>query len=104
MFFLFVVGVCKGKFSTVFDWVRKRPDNTFIYNTYFFRENLYWMYENHANRTRYGDPLFIAREWQDVPDKPDGYVHVWYFTGNTVVDDAFFFRGKLPCIVYKLNW
>ncbi|PVD30417.1 hypothetical protein C0Q70_09683 [Pomacea canaliculata] len=89
-----IYGVCKGQFSSVFDWVRKRPDNTFIYNTYFFRENHYWMYENHANRTRYGDPLYIAREWKGVPDSPDGYLHTWYYTGTDIVDEAFFFKGK----------
>nr|KAG5688239.1 hypothetical protein BaRGS_034281 [Batillaria attramentaria] len=95
-----IYGVCKGRFSTVFDWVRKRPDNQFIYNTYFFRENHYWMYENHANRTRYGDPLYIAREWNGVPNNPDGYVHTWYFTGTEIIDEAFFFKGEH---YYKYN-
>ncbi|KAL8623615.1 hypothetical protein ACOMHN_051057 [Nucella lapillus] len=89
-----IYGVCKGEFSTVFDWVRKRPDNQFIYNTYFFRENHYWMYENHANRTRYGDPLYIAREWEKVPNKLDGYLHLWYFTGTDIVNEAYFFKGE----------
>ncbi|XP_069139651.1 matrix metallopeptidase-21-like [Argopecten irradians] len=93
-------GVCKGRFSAVFDWVRKRPDNQFIFNTYFFRENHYWMYENHANRTRYGDPLYIAREWKGVPDDVDAYIHVWYFAGNVIIDDAYFFKGEN---YYKYN-
>ncbi|XP_041371054.1 matrix metalloproteinase-21-like [Gigantopelta aegis] len=95
-----IYGVCKGVFSTVFDWVRKRPDNSFIYNTYFFRGNHYWMYENHANRTRYGDPLYIAREWENVPDSVDGYLHMFYFTGTAMVDDAFFFKDDN---VYKYD-
>lgn len=86
-------GVCKGHFDTLFDWVRKRPDNQFIYNTYFFRQNRYWMYENHANRTRYGDPLYIAREWDGVPDGIDAYIHVWYFTETTMANEAYFFKG-----------
>ncbi|XP_059176612.1 matrix metallopeptidase-21-like [Physella acuta] len=82
-----IYGVCTGKFSTVFDWVRVRADNELIYNTYFFRENHYWMYDNHNNRTRYGDPLFIAREWDGVPDNPDGYVQFTpYF--------SYFFKGE----------
>ncbi|XP_050396044.1 matrix metallopeptidase-21 [Patella vulgata] len=89
-----IYGVCKGKFSTVLDWVRKRPDNSFIFNTYFFRDNHYWMYENHANRTRYGDPLRIAREWSGVPNLVDGYAHIWYITGNQMVDKAFFYKGE----------
>ncbi|ESO91057.1 hypothetical protein LOTGIDRAFT_122269 [Lottia gigantea] len=86
--------VCKGKFSTVLDWVRKRPDNSFIFNTYFFRDNHYWMYENHANRTRYGDPLRIAREWSGVPNLVDGYAHIWYIAGSAIVDKAYFFKGE----------
>ena len=86
-------GVCKGPFSTVFDWVRKRPDGQIIYNTYFFRHNHYWMYENHANRTRYGDPLYIAREWDGVPDNVDGYAHVWAKHGGEV-GDVYFFKGE----------
>lgn len=89
-----IYGVCKGTFNTAFDWVRRRPDNQLIYNTYFFRDNHYWMYENHANRTRYGDPLYIAREWDGVPDNLDGYVHVLLFNGNDVVDEAYFFKGQ----------
>ena len=52
------------------------------------------MYENHANRTRYGDPLYITNEWGSIPDEPDGYAHVWYYSGSTVVDEAYFFKGK----------
>ena len=86
--------MCKGKFNTVFDWLRKGENGQFIYNTYFFRGHLYWMYENHANRTRYGDPLFINREWAGIPDEPDGYAHVFFFNGVNVVDDAYFFKGN----------
>ncbi|CAG5125753.1 unnamed protein product, partial [Candidula unifasciata] len=89
-----IYGVCKGSFNTVFDWVRRQPDNKFIYNTYFFRDNHYWMYENHANRTRYGDPLYIAREWEGVPDNVDGYVHIWLVDGGAVIDNVFFFKGE----------
>ena len=87
----------------VFDWVRKRPDNQFIYNTYFFRSTQYWMYENHAHRTRYGDPLYIAREWEGVPSDVDGYAHVWYFNGSSIVNDALFFKGNYVGIVINNN-
>lgn len=87
--------MCKGSFNTVFDWVRKTPNNQLIYNTYFFRQNQYWMYENHANRTRYGDPLYIALEWKGVPDNIDGYLHIWYFGGTTITDDTYFLKGML---------
>ncbi|XP_076461306.1 matrix metalloproteinase-21-like [Babylonia areolata] len=95
-----IYGVCKGSFSTVFDWVRRRPDNELIYNTYFFRGDHYWMYENHANRTRYGDPLYIAREWEGLPNRVDGYLHLWYFHGGLVVNEAYFFQGDH---YYKYN-
>ncbi|KAL4232259.1 Matrix metallopeptidase 21 [Mactra antiquata] len=95
-----VYGVCKGRFTTVFDWVRKNEKGSFIFNTYFFRGNHYWMYENHSNRTRYGDPLYVTSEWRGVPDEPDGYAQVFYITDNIVVDDAYFFKGEN---VYKYD-
>ncbi|XP_014680153.1 PREDICTED: matrix metalloproteinase-21-like [Priapulus caudatus] len=82
-------GVCSGKFDTVFDWIRRRPDGQFIYNTYMFRNNRYWMYENRYNRTRYGDPLKIEPEWKGLESNIDGYAHVWTYTENTV----YFFKG-----------
>lgn len=95
-----VYGVCKGQFNTVFDWVRRNEKGTFIFNTYFFRGNHYWMYENHANRTRYGDPLYITSEWGGIPDDLDGYAQVFYIADNVVVDDAYFFKGE---DVYKYD-
>ncbi|WAR21721.1 MMP21-like protein [Mya arenaria] len=94
-------GVCKGKFNTVFDWVRRNDRGKYIFNTYFFRQQYYWMYENHANRTRYGDPLPITNEWRGVPDEPDGYAHVLIITvDNNIVDDAYFFKDE---DVYKYD-
>ncbi|XP_045190503.1 matrix metallopeptidase-21-like [Mercenaria mercenaria] len=96
-----VYGVCKGRFNTVFDWIRKNDKGTsFIFNTYFFRGNHYWMYENHANRTRYGDPLYITTEWAGIPDDPDGYAQVFYISGSDVEDDAYFFKDD---DVYKYD-
>ncbi|XP_076308178.1 matrix metalloproteinase-21-like [Tachypleus tridentatus] len=84
-----IYGVCEGRFDTVFDWVRKRPDGETIYNTFFFRNDHYWMYENRFNRTRYGDPRYIKPEWKGLPKDIDGYVHIWTYTQ----DDAYFFKG-----------
>lgn len=85
-----IYGTCEGQFDTVFDWVRQRPDGSYIYNTYFFRGYHYWMYENRFNRTRYGDPLPIQPEWNGIPTHIDAFVHVW-----THVDDAtYFFKGR----------
>lgn len=95
-----IAGVCKGRFNTVFDWLRKGENGQFIYNTYFFRGNHYWMYENHANRTRYGDPLYISREWLGIPNEPDGYAHVFFYNGVNVVNDAYFFKGTLRWCMY----
>ncbi|GFU45318.1 matrix metalloproteinase-21 [Nephila pilipes] len=85
-----IYGICEVRFNTVFDWVRRRPDGQLIYNTYFFRDNRYWMYENRYNRTRYGDPLSIMPEWKGIPDNIDGYTHVWTYTE----DSAYFFKGQ----------
>ncbi|XP_022242340.1 matrix metalloproteinase-21-like [Limulus polyphemus] len=84
-----IYGDCDGRFDTVFDWVRRRDDGELIYNTFFFRNDHYWMYENRYNRTRYGDPRNIKPEWKSLPDKIDAYVHVWTYTKN----EAYFFKG-----------
>ena len=102
MLFVFA-GVCKGRFNTVFDWVRRNDKGKFIFNTYFFRGNHYWMYENHANRTRYGDPLYITTEWGGVPPEPDGYAQVLYLDETQVVDHAYFFKGRLDSIVLVIS-
>ena len=78
----------------VFDWVRKRhDDDMYVFNTYFFRKSHYWMYENHANRTRYGDPLSIVREWKGLPVNMDGYAHIWYYKNEVWEDITVFFQG-----------
>lgn len=61
------------------------------------------MYENHANRTRYGDPLYITTEWAGIPDEPDGYAQVFYINGNNVVDNAYFFKGMIISLVIVLK-
>ncbi|KAM9310941.1 matrix metalloproteinase-21-like [Gastrophryne carolinensis] len=87
-------GSCDGSFSTIFDWVRKersaRGDTIYRFNTYFFKNGWYWMYENKSNRTRFGDPLPIRTGWRGIPGKDiDAYVHVW--TWN--MDAQYFFKG-----------
>nr|XP_014353447.1 PREDICTED: matrix metalloproteinase-21-like [Latimeria chalumnae] len=84
-----IYGVCEGPFKTVFDWVWK-SDQTYRFNTYFFRSDRYWMYENRYNRTRYGDPNFITIGWPGVPNSNiDAYVHI--FASNR--DAQYFFKG-----------
>ncbi|XP_069774061.1 matrix metalloproteinase-21-like [Narcine bancroftii] len=87
-------GVCEGPFDTVFDWVRRGrgPDGRQViaFNTYFFRDSWYWMYENHNNRTRYGDPLPICSGWRGIPRAGiDAFVHVCTWSK----DAAYFFKG-----------
>lgn len=85
-----IYGICRGKFDSVFDWVRPRyEDGENIYNTYFFRDDKFWMYENKFNRPRYGDPLSI-KKWPGLPDNIDAYVHVWYPN----LDARYFFKGR----------
>ncbi len=74
-------GVCRGSFSIVFDWLRKELDATgtnykYIFNTYFFRDEKYWLYENRYNRTRFGDPLVISRSWSGLPAGVQTYAQV----------------------------
>nr|XP_020460869.1 matrix metalloproteinase-21 [Monopterus albus] len=87
-------GVCKGRFNTVFDWVRKEktPYGEVIirFNTYFMRDGWYWLYENKNNRTRYGDPVALQIGWRGIPiDGVDAYVHVW----SRKRDAVYFFKG-----------
>ncbi|XP_078711195.1 matrix metalloproteinase-21-like [Lampetra fluviatilis] len=87
-------GVCEGSFNAVFDWIReeRNRDGQLIrrrFNTYFFRRQWYWMYENAKNKTRSGDPAPIARGWKSIPDSVDAYVHV----SGLSRDEAYFFKG-----------
>ncbi|XP_062913398.1 matrix metalloproteinase-21-like [Mobula hypostoma] len=87
-------GVCEGPFDTVFDWVRRErgPDGKLVvaFNTYFFRDSWYWMYENRNNRTRYGDPLPICTGWHGIPRAGiDAFVHVCTWSK----DASYFFKG-----------
>ncbi|KAA0724819.1 Matrix metallopeptidase-21 [Triplophysa tibetana] len=87
-------GVCQGRFSAVFDWIRKEltpyGEVTVRFNTYFMRDGWYWLYENRNNRTRYGDPVAVPVGWNGLPDSGvDAYVHVW----NRKTDAVYFFKG-----------
>ena len=88
-------GKCEERFDTVFDWVRpNRDENGYmtgvIYNTFFFADGRYWMYENSKGRTRYGDPLLIRGGWQGIASRQiDGILHVWSRTWDVL----FFFAG-----------
>ncbi|XP_037777210.1 matrix metalloproteinase-21-like [Penaeus monodon] len=85
-----IYGRCVGKFSTVFDFLRWRADGSLSYNTYFFRGDHFWMYENKYNRTRFGDPLYIDTEWRGLPGDIDAYTHI--FTSTR--DSHLFFKGE----------
>ncbi|KAM4636956.1 matrix metalloproteinase-21 [Discoglossus pictus] len=87
-------GSCEGPFDVVFDWIRKERNQygelVVRYNTYFFRDGWYWMYENRNNRTRYGDPITVATGWHGIPTQNiDAFVHVWTWTK----DASYFFSG-----------
>ncbi|XP_028991154.1 matrix metallopeptidase-21 [Betta splendens] len=86
-------GGCRGRFSTVFDWIKKEktPYGEVIrFNTYFMRGGWYWLYENKNNRTRYGDPVALQIGWRGIPkDGVDAYVHVW----SRKRDAMYFFKG-----------
>ncbi|XP_075698829.1 matrix metalloproteinase-21 [Rhinoderma darwinii] len=89
-------GSCEGPFDTIFDFVRKERNQygemAVRYNTYFFRNGWYWMYENRNNRTRYGDPITISSGWQGIPvENIDAFVHVWTWTK----DIYYFFKGTV---------
>ncbi|XP_012686473.2 matrix metallopeptidase-21 isoform X2 [Clupea harengus] len=88
-------GSCNGRFSAVFDWIRKERtpygEMRVRFNTYFMRDGLYWLYENRQNRTRYGDPVAVEVGWHGIPaNGVDAHVHVWT-RGN---DAIYFFKGS----------
>ncbi|XP_034050391.1 matrix metallopeptidase-21 [Thalassophryne amazonica] len=90
----YLYGGCKGRFNTVFDWIRKErtPNGGMVirFNTYFMRDGWYWLYENRNNRTRYGDPVALQIGWRGIPmDGVDAYVHVW----SRKRDAVYFFKG-----------
>ncbi|XP_041939208.1 matrix metallopeptidase-21 [Alosa sapidissima] len=87
-------GSCKGRFSTVFDWIRKERtpygEVRIRFNTYFMRDGWYWLYENRNNRTRYGDPVAVQVGWHGIPASGvDAHVHVW----TRGIDAIYFFKG-----------
>ncbi len=94
---LCLTGPCKGKFNALFDWIRMTASGSYVFNTYFFRQSRYWMYENRMNRTRYGDPLQITIEWKGVPTDVAGYAQPFFvmnYPGHrSLVLQTFFFKG-----------
>ncbi|KAM3592472.1 uncharacterized protein V6R79_019538 [Siganus canaliculatus] len=87
-------GGCKGRFNTVFDWIRKEKtpygEVVIRFNTYFMRDGWYWLYENRNNRTRYGDPVALQIGWRGIPmNGVDAFVHVW----SRKRDAIYFFKG-----------
>lgn len=103
-----IYGVCKGLFDVVFDWVRRiqepwsnRPK--YIFNTYFFRNKRYWMYENGFNRTRYGDPLLIEHQWTGLPSHLDGFTQVILGSGYEFNIDTYFFKGIYACMCVSVH-
>ncbi|KAK7918796.1 hypothetical protein WMY93_010080 [Mugilogobius chulae] len=88
-------GGCRGRFNTVFDWIRRertpRGEVVIRFNTYFMREGWYWLYENRNNRTRYGDPVSLQSGWRGLPlSGIDAFVHVW----SRRSDQVYFFKGS----------
>ena len=85
-----IAGPCNGKFNAIFDWTRMKKGK-YYYNTYFFRKNGYWMYENMNRRPRYGDPKKIEQGWKGMPLSPDAVITIKEskYSWNT-----YFFKGK----------
>jgi len=92
----------QGRFNVVMDWLRKvrsadssaTASSHYIYNSYFFRGQRYWMYENRFNRTRFGDPLYITEGWSGLPSTIDAYMQIIALSGGDYNIDTYFFSGK----------
>lgn len=99
IFVISMTGSCRGKLDLIFDYVRTSPeDGTRIFNTYIFRSNRYWKYDNMNKRPPFGHPLNINSMWRGLPNPAsmDAFVH--YFEQdssypNAVRDEYYFFKG-----------
>jgi len=92
----------QGRFNVVMDWLRKvhstdsasaSSSSHYIYNSYFFRGQRYWMYENRFNRTRFGDPLYITDGWSGLPSTIDAYMQIIAPSASEYNIDTYFFSG-----------
>uniref|UniRef100_H2ZLQ5 Peptidase metallopeptidase domain-containing protein n=1 Tax=Ciona savignyi TaxID=51511 RepID=H2ZLQ5_CIOSA len=98
-----IYGSCELPFDVAFDWVRRERAEDGVYrwkyNSYFFRRQWYWLYENRHHRPRYGDPKLTAHHWlgimqiNDQHRKIDGIVHVREL--NSPEGPTFFFKGDI---------
>ena len=62
------------------------------------------MYENRFNRTRYGDPLVITKEWKGVPSGVDAYTQVilWDAELYRWKIKTYFFKGRLALLSFPI--
>jgi len=94
-----IYGICKGSFDLVFDWLRSVPSAEapsgwrYKFNTYFFRETRYWLYENQMRRARFGDPQRIDAGWGGLRGPLDGFTQVISVEGLGFNIDTYFFQG-----------
>ncbi|XP_026690400.2 matrix metalloproteinase-21-like [Ciona intestinalis] len=98
-----IYGECEIPFDVAFDWLRQErsPDGVlrWKYNTYFFRRQWYWLYENSNKRPRYGDPKPTAYHWSGIMQlndphrKIDGIVHIREW--NSPLGPIYFFKGDV---------
>lgn len=83
------------------DYVRN-SGTTRVFNTYFFRGNSFWRYENKNSRTRYGDPRKISVNWSGLPANLDAFVHYFetdYHVAGGIAEHYFFFKGWYCAVV-----
>ena len=98
-----VVGACTGRFDIMMDYIRS-SGTARIFNTFIFRGNNHWMYENRNRRTGYGYPQTITSKWNGLPANLDAYVH--YFEPDQtslsrISDNYYFFKGT--CLILSNN-
>lgn len=115
---LLLAGPCKGKIDVAADIVYTKPGtrNFRVYNTYFFRTDHFWLYQNGNHRPRFGDPLKIVQrlgEWSGLPEYLDAFLHYHEYSDvtETYTDEYLFFKGattlvnlqvdvSIPCALY----
>ena len=84
----FYYGKCNVHFNVVYDHLRRylctytypnNCDNKYHYrfNSYFFKGDTFWLYENIAGRPRYGDPKLISMHWTGLGNDLDGATQIF---------------------------
>jgi hypothetical protein len=105
-------GKCNVTFNTIFDHLRRldcKPTekNCFAFkyrfNSYFFKQDMHWLYENREGRPRHGDPVPIRRDWNGISLDMDAAVQTFRLVNVTVADYSSGVREEHVVSAWDIN-